>query len=501
MAIQNRSSVLAVKVESTEGTPVSPSAASDYVALQDDFAMEPATDVLENAELKNSLGRSKPILGAENPTASFSHYLRHSGVEGQAPNFKEMLEAAFGSESVRSTERDTVGGSTVSSIVVDAGEGAEFSRGDFLLVKDGANGYAIRPVHSVSGDALTPGFDLANAPAAGVNLGLDASYKPTNSGHQSLSLWHYAGNGGALQLMAGARVSEMSVDFSAGELINAAYSFEGLEYFFNPIEITAADTYLDFTDDDGTAAAQITAKTYKDPHELAAALQVAINAVTTQTFAVSYRDSDGKYVISSSTSAVVSLLWNTGANAANTVGDKIGFSTAADDTGATSYESDSALDFSSPQTASFDSADPLAAKGNEVFIGDADDNVCFEASSVTFTLGDVIRPIESVCAESGRSGSIVNAREVTVSVTALLEQYDADKYRRFRENAETRFFYAFGTKSGGNWEAGKSGGVYIPTATITTFNVTNDDGLVSLEMELQAFVDADGNGEVYLGFV
>ena len=58
-AIQSRTSRLAVTVESTEGTPVSPSASTEYVALQDDFSMDPSFDTLENAELKASLGRRK----------------------------------------------------------------------------------------------------------------------------------------------------------------------------------------------------------------------------------------------------------------------------------------------------------------------------------------------------------------------------------------------------------------------------------------------------------
>ena len=96
MALQTRNSALAVMKEVTEGTPVAPSASSDYVALQDDFSMSPSFNVLANAELKASIGTAKPILGSENPTASFSHYLRSSGVEGQAPNFGTMLEAAYG---------------------------------------------------------------------------------------------------------------------------------------------------------------------------------------------------------------------------------------------------------------------------------------------------------------------------------------------------------------------------------------------------------------------
>jgi len=85
--INTRASVLGIKVETTEGTPNPPAATSDFIAQQDDLTMEPSFEQLENAELKNSLGRAKTIVGAESPTCSFSHYLRHSGTEGTAPKY------------------------------------------------------------------------------------------------------------------------------------------------------------------------------------------------------------------------------------------------------------------------------------------------------------------------------------------------------------------------------------------------------------------------------
>lgn len=502
MAIQTRNSVLAVTVETTEGTPVAPSASTDFIAQQDDFDMTQEFETLDNAELKASLGKAKSIVGLESSTTSFSHYLRHSAVEGQAPSYGDLLKAAFGTETVNGTEYDTVAASTTEVVKVDTGEGATFARGHALLVKDGTNGYSIRPIHSISTDDLTVGFDLANAPASGVNLGKAVTYSPADTGHQTLSLWNYVGNSGAIKMTSGNRVTETTIEIAAGELINASYTCEGIKNYFNPIVIAATDTYLDFTDDDGTFAATITAQTYQDPHALADAIASAMNATaTTETHTVTYSDSTGKFTIATSTSAVLSLLWNTGGNAANTVGDKIGFSVAADDTGATTYTSDTAQDWAAAYTPSFDASDPLVAKDNLCMIGDHDDYACFAANSVSFTLGTPKRDTLSICSTSGRSGSIINAREVTISVSALLEQHDADKFRRMRENSDTRFCYVGGTKTGGNWDAGKCFCLYVPTATITSVSTPDDDGLVALELELSAYVDDSGNGEVYLSFV
>ncbi len=503
-SILTRSSVLAIKKETTEGTPVLPTAAADYVALQDDFSAAPSFDVLENAELKSSIGAAKPILGAENPTMSFSHYLRSSGVVAQAPNYGPLLESCLGAVTIAGTEYNTVASSTVSVIKVDSGEGASFQRGEALLIKDGTNGYRIRCIDSIATDDLTIGFNVPNAPGTGVNLGRAVLYYPTNSAHPTLTLWHYLGNGGAIQMVSGGRVTSLTFDITAGELINGSYDIEAIGFYFDPITITSTDRYLDFTDDDGTFAAVVAAKTYKDPHDLAAALQTAMRTASPgETATVTYSNTTGKFTIAT-TGTVLSLLWNTGTNAANTIGDKIGFSTAADDTGTaatTGYTSDNAISFASPQTPSFDSSDPLAAKNHEIMIGDATDYQCFNASTVSFSIATPKTDILSVCSESGKSGSIINSRAVTISVTALLEQYDADKWRRFRAGSNTKVQYSFGTKDGGNWVPGLCGAIYVPTATINSFEVVDADGLATLNLELTAYVNSSGEGEVFVNFL
>ncbi len=502
--IQTRSSVLAIMKEVTEGLPVIPSGASDFVALQDDFSMTPSFDTLENAELKASLGSAKPIQGAENPAASMSHYLRSSGVVAQAPNYGELLEAAFGAVTIAGAEFNTIAASTVSVIKVDVGEGASFQRGEALLIKDGTNGYRIRCIDSISSDDLTIGFQVPTAPGTGIDLGRAVLYYPANANHPTLTLWHYIGNGGAIQMSAGNRVVSVGIEISAGELINASYSLEGVSYYWDPINLLSSDTFLDFEDDDGVFAATIAAGFYKDPHELAKAIQDAMNATaSTEVYTVTYQDSDGKFKIVG-TGTLLELQWNSGANTANSIGDKIGFSLAADDTGnaaTVGYTSDTAVSWAAPFTPTYDSSDPLAAKDHEVMVGMSDDYVCFNASSISFTLDTPKTDILSVCAASGKSGSIINARSVSISVSALLEQHQAEKFKNFRANDEIKFQYSFGTKSGGNWVAGKCGAIYVPTAVITSYEVEDADGLVQLNLELAGFVNSAGEGEVFINFV
>ncbi len=501
MGLHNRETLLAVVPEVTEGVPVAPSAATQFTAIQEDLEFNPVMEELENAELKASIGISKTIRGLENPTAQFSHYLRHSGVEGQAPDFNDVLKALFGSEVVASTEYDTVVGSSVSSINVDTGEGVNFQRGQMLLIKDPVNGFAIRPVQSVSSDALALGFNLANAPGTGVNTGKCVLYKPADVGHQTLSLWRYLANLGAVELISGCRPTQMSIDFQAGELINSQFQFAGLKAHFNPITLAATDTKLDFLDNATTRVVTLAAKTYRDPHELASEIQTKMNALGSgNTFTVTYSDTTGKFTLTSS-GTTFTLKFATGANTANTIANAIGFDPGSDESAALTYTSDTAQSFTASYSPTFDDADPLVAKDGEILIGDATNTVCPEVSSVNFTFGAERAVQKDICSPTGQKGSIVTKREVTIDVVATLEQFDVSKFKRFREGSETRFFFAFGVKSGNNWVPGKCAGIYIPTAVVSEFKTAVDNGLLVLNFSLKAFVNSTGQGEIYLGFV
>lgn len=503
MTASTRNSVLAVKEEVTEGTPVFPAAVTDYVALQDGFTLEPSFAALESAELTGSIGKSKNVKGLEEPTASLSHYWRHSGVVAQAPNFGPLLKNAFGNETIRATERNTIVGSTTLVVNVDTGEGAEFQRGDAILVKHASNAYEVRNVLSIAGDVLTLSQALSVAPGTGVDLGRNVLYHPADTAHPTHTLTLYRGNAAdaAIEQMAGARVTSVGIDFPAGDYINASYDFEGILYNFDPIEIAAADIYIDFTDDAGTYAASITAQTYKDPYKLREAIESAMNALASDAITVSYDDTTGKYTIASDGAVTFSLLWNTGANAANTIGDKIGFNTAADDTGAFTYTSDNAISKASPYAPSFDSANPLVAKSNEVLLGsDTDDVACFQANTVNVTIANTKSDILSVCAESGKKGSVFSAREVTVTISALLESHQAKEFKNFRANDTVKFTYNAGEKTGVNWTEGTVVNVHSPTMVIDSFGLSDADGLVQLDLTLTSFVDS-GLGEVFVNFL
>lgn len=498
-AISTKSTRRAIMEETTEGVPVAVASGADFLALQDGFDHGFSFESLENNELKASIGAAKSILGLETSTPTMSHYLRHSGTEATAPGYNLLLKSLFGTEAVRATERNTVGGSTTTVINVDTGEGAEFSKGDLVLVKDGTNGYAIRPVESVSGDALTLGFALANAPASGVNLGRSVMYRPADADHPSLTVWDYLGNGGAIKMSSGNRVVSGSFSFEAGQLINADYSMEGIKVFFDPVTITSSNNRMDFDDGSGEENVTVPVGVYKDPIDFADALAAAMNAATSDEITVTYSSSTGKYTVASDGSTL-ELLFLTGANTANNIAGVLGFA-VADQTGALTYTSANAINLAAPFTPSYDVVDPLVAKSNLFMLGSQTDNACVAASSVSVSVTNTKANINSICSESGVSSSLITERAVTMSVTLQLSKYEAQRFHDFHENQTTRACYIFGNKVGGNWVAGQCGAVYLPTAVISSFETSDQDSYQIINMELTAFVNDSGEGEVFLGFV
>lgn len=500
----SKSTVVAVVAESTAGTPVDPSAATDYIAIQPDFSLRPNFEVLENAEIRASIGKAKSIQGLEQPEGSVSHYLKHSGTEGTAPEHWLLIKSLFGTKTANGTQRTTTAASSVSVIKLGAG-GGDFARGYAILLKDTTNGYSIRPVHSVSTNDLTLGFTVGTAPATGMNVGKCVNFSPANTGHPSLTLHAYRGNGHAYDAVAGALVNEMQITVKAGQMVNSSFSFRGTSYYFNPIRIPATK-YLDFDEGGADFVATVPAGLYKTPHELAALLQTGMNASgAAGVYTVEYLDNDatspGKFKITKTGGGSLNLLWNTGTNTASTIATYIGFSAAADSTAATTYTSASAQTYASPYTPTLDSSDPLAAKAHEVFIGDSTDNICFCADEMQITVTNEVTNVGCICATSGVDQVKVTGRQVKVTIKALLDKYDADKLERYRSNTDTRLCYNFGVKSGGNWVAGKCGNVYIPTCSVTKFEVTDLNSLIGVDLELTGFVDSSGNGEVYLNFL
>ena len=195
MSELQRASLFAIKEETSVGDLIAPTAGSDAIPLREGFSQSSNNEELTNDELVDDIGASKALIGLESPEGSHPAYLKHSEVEGQAPEVALLFKSAFGAQATASTEYDTIAGSTAGTASaraiakVGVGEGATFQVGEALLIKDGSNGYSIRNIHSISSDDLSLNFNLDAAPAAGVNLGKAILFHPVATGHPSFSTW------------------------------------------------------------------------------------------------------------------------------------------------------------------------------------------------------------------------------------------------------------------------------------------------------------------------
>lgn len=493
-----KASSFALKKETVIGDYVAPSTGTDFVPLRPGNELSYEPEILSSDELQNDIGETKGSTGKEVVKGKHSAYLKHSGVEGDSPALEVMWESLLGSKTINATEYDTVSGSTATVLKVNTGEGANFYVGQALLIKDSTNGYSIRNIKSISGDDLTLNFALENAPGVGVNLGKAITFIPVSSGHPTFSTTKYLGGGFAIESSAGNTATEVSVKADANGYAEAEFSYEGTKYFYNALIVTNSNKYIDFVDDAGTQVASVPVQTYKTPVELALAIELALNGASAETFTCSYSNETGKFTIATSTSAVFSLLWNTGANTANSIKSLIGFSNT-DDTGSLSYVSDVELSYSPSVTPSYESSDNIVVKGAELFVGTQTDNMCICAQSLSVKISKSVEDVDCICEESGVSEKIATARSVEMTATATMKKHDVNLLDALLNNKSLSGMLNLGPKTAGNWNAGKCVNFYLKNCTVSSFKTTGENFL-QVDLTLKGFV-ASGEKDIYVNFI
>jgi hypothetical protein len=508
MAKQVRSSVFAIREESTEGTYIAISSASQFTVLRDGFSFQSGVETVDSDELVNDIGASEGFVTRESPTASIPKYFKHSGVEGQAPDYALMIKSAFGAQTTNSTQYNTVASSTAGSssaaaiLKVDTGEGANFAKGQAVLIKDGTNGYAIRNVKTISTDDLTINYNLAGAPAVGVDLGKAIQFSPAATGHPTYTahLYQAASSSAMHQAIAGCRTVGMSMEFPVNDLATIGFDVEGVSFYHNPIVITSgSNDDIDFNIGGSELTATLTAKAYKTPLDVAREIATKMSAISSATISCSYSSSTGKFTISKA-SGTLQLMWNTGTNTATTAGTTLGFSVAANDTGALTYTSDNAQTYSPAYTPSYDDNGPNVVRYNELLIGDYTRSTHRKASNVSFSVNTPKTDVEELGAETGVDSSIVLEREATFSATLIFTEHEAADFDALLNNTTTQLMFNHGPKSNGNWVAGKCVNIYMPNAKITSHVLSDSDGLYVVELEAKGFVSTSQK-DVHVNFI
>lgn len=508
MAFASRSSIFAFVEEVTEGTPVDPSA-GDFTVVREGAQLTGAVNTVTSDELRNSLGASKAFVTSQAPTGSIPKYFKPSGTEGVAPDYGILIKACLGAEDVNGTEyttnaSSTAGTSTVRAILKVTSASTNFQKGQAVLIKDGVNGYAVRNVwDGANATDLPLSFNLETAPASGVGLGKAVLYLPAASQPTFTAHMYQASSASAIhQMISGGRTTAMNIEFTANDLAAVTFEIGGVRYFVNPIEITASSRFIDFTDSVGTVAAELDQKVYSTPIDLAAEIASKMTAASVASagdvISCSWDNSTGKFTISSD-GTVLSLLWNTGANTANSAKTKLGFDNV-DDTSALTYTSDNAQSYDPPATPAYDSQPPQVVRDNMLQIGTFADYICAGGQALSISISTPKTDIPNWCAETGIDESVILTREVTISGTLKFKKHDVQKFYNLINNVDTQLAFVHGRKVAGNWVPGTVVSVFCPTCSVTSNTIADQDGYIVEQFEATAFV-GDDLEDVYINFL
>jgi hypothetical protein len=507
MAYVTKSQVIGFIEETSEGVLKPLAVGTDFVPMREGASIQGAVESIASDELvSGSIGASKSYVTKEVPTGSFPMYLKHSGVEGQAPQNSIIIESCMGEKDAYATEYSVTAGSTTTALEMATDQEDNFDKGQAVLIKDGVNGFSIRNVSNVdsTGNQLDLNFKLTTAPASGVALGKCVAFRPGTT-HPTFSVHHWQSLVGAAyyQAMAGCRTGSLDIQFPANGFAEINAEFAGINFYFNPVTIASTNKYIDFVDDVGTKLATLSERVYKTPIDLADEIQTNMRAASADVITCVYSNSTGKFTLSSD-GTTFSLLFKTGTHGSDNTDDHagpvLGFSDSTDKTLAVTYASDNALSFDTALVPSYDSSDNLVVKNNELFIGSQGDNVCVKASSASIQISTPKTDVSSICAESGTVESVILSREVTFSATVLLEKFQSKFFYNLVNNVSSSVMFNAGTKVAGNWVAGKCVNVYLPNCSITSAPVADQDGYQVFTIEAKAFVSSSID-DCYINFL
>lgn len=518
--IAQRRSTAAIVLKSFEGDLTKPTSGGQFLALQPDFSLNPNFNVTENVELKDDIMSGKNIVTGEAPTGTMSHYLAGSGTAGTAPEYGPLLQSSFGGFRTIGAELTLTAGSTTSVLKLSTAQAAQLKKGDAVLVKDTANGWSVRPVESISGTDVTLGFNLESAPGTGVKIGRFVTYFPISDNLPVLDIWHYIGGGeSGVENIKDCRVTSISMAATAKDLINGTYSFEGTAYRFNQDykeNFTLFEYnnkfYIRKTANGAPITVTLSAKSYDDGAALAAEIQ---SKVRTQAALASFTAvfASNKFTFDATAAFLPDFSLNADVPEGNmALGDILGFSKESQagktpDMTAKTGANDAKMyrDYGHGLTESYDESDPIIARGQQIFIGDASDNICIDSSSVTINVNTPKQLITSICEESGNYKSLIGSRSATVSVSAHLEDDDRRFFDKFQRGDTTQFAFVAGKKTSVNgklqWKAGETFVVYGSPASITSWAVTGSNDVYMLDLELTCYSPGDGTGSIFMSYV
>ncbi len=87
-----------------------------------------------------------------------------------------------------------------------------------------------------------------------------------------------------------------------------------------------------------------------------------------------------------------------------------------------------------------------------------------------------------------------------MSATLIFQQHEITELDALLQNSTCSLMFNHGPKSAGNWVAGKCVNVYMPLAKITSNVISDQDGLVVVEVEAKGFVSSSAK-DIHINFI
>ena len=229
-------SIVAVEVESTEGTYIAPQATTSYIQVLNGFGIKPSREVIDRGLITASPGKETPRMGMKSVTAQVPTEMRASGLEGADVDMSALLKGAMGASIRTLASRITTksSGNTSTSLKIEDADIGNFAVGNMVLVlKSGA--HEVRPVTAVTttpgSAALTLGWALdGGAPGNSVQIAKCTQFLTGNSSHGSLSLSYYMANEKRMAAI-GCKVASLALEnFEVGKVPNWNFGLEGMNF-------------------------------------------------------------------------------------------------------------------------------------------------------------------------------------------------------------------------------------------------------------------------------
>jgi hypothetical protein len=233
--VKNTTSV-AIEEESTEGTYVTPAAATSFVqTLADGFEFKKSKELIEREVFSGSIGSIVPRTGIRSVSGSIPVEARAFSTAGSAPEYNSLIKAALGSRRQAGTTTTTKSsGNTGSVLQIEDADISKFAVGDIVKVKQ-SGAYHVSPITAVVTTGGSATITLLVSKSSGsfsnsVVIEKFTTYYGAESGHPTLSISKYI-DSAIRDYAVGCRVDKMSLaNFATGKVPSFTFGFQGLNF-------------------------------------------------------------------------------------------------------------------------------------------------------------------------------------------------------------------------------------------------------------------------------